>query len=230
MAGKVYWNGAEAATLSSMDDDLIAIQLPSVHKGHHSVFVQLECSKACPHPVNGSVFFAASASFQKAASASKSSEARPVAAKGTFSEALGQVRNLSCTPADVQAFLPSHFNTIAFELAGQRERAWAHKYPAEQGKHRRRKAAPSKTEVCAALAALHEELWQAVIQRPLDPDAWMNLARWLVSRGRLHAAIQGYRSALRVLASSQTGEQVHVLEYVAVVCVVVVTLTVTSLR
>lgn len=204
MAGKVYWNGAEAATLSSIDDGLIAIQLPSVHQGHHSVFVQLQCSEACPHPVNGSVFFAASASPQEADTASKSSEARPVAGQGTFFEALGKVRNLSCTSADVQAFLPSHFNTIAF----QRESAWAHKYPAEQGKHRRRKAAPSKTEVCAALAALHEELWQAVIQSPLDPDAWMNLARWLVSRGRLHAAIEGYRGALRVLASSRTAEQV----------------------
>ena len=214
MTGKVYWNGAEAATLSSMDYGLIAIQMPSLHKGHHSIFAQLVCNGACPYPVNGSVFFAASASPPGAAATrSISSDVLPDAGQTASVEALGRLRHLSCTQADVQTFLPARFHSSrsSLGLAGQRKQGGgAHTHSAEMERHTKRKAYPSDKELCSALATLHKELWQAVEEHHRDPSSWVNLARWLVSRGRVHEAIGIYQSALRVFARSKTREQVHV--------------------
>jgi hypothetical protein len=214
MAGKVFWNGEEATHLPSIDDDLVAIQLPPLHKGHHSIFVQLVCDASCPHPVNGSVFFEASAAAAgSAAPPSAPSAARP-AAGGLFTdEALERVRDLTCTQADLDAFLPGHFSSADRRPPSESalpggSAGGSNSMEAGEQMGRPRRAFPSETELCAALAALHAELWQAVEQRPHDHKAWGGLARWLVSRGRVRSAVGLYRTALRLFTSATTGRQV----------------------
>lgn len=213
MAGKVFWNGEEATGLSAIDNDLVAIQLPPLHKGHHSIFAQLVCDALCPHPVNGSVFFVASAApAGSAAPPSAPSAARPAAGESFTDEALDRVRDLTCTRADLDAFLPGHFSIAdrrppseSAQPGGIAERDKSMEAGEETGRPVR--ALPSETEMCATLAALHAELWQAVEQRPHDHKAWGALARWLVSRGRLRAAVGLYRTALR-LFTNETEQQV----------------------
>lgn len=109
LGGKIIWNGAEVATLPSLDSDSVHLQLPSLHSGHHSIFAQLMCDDSCPHPVNGSVFFAATAAPATPVPRTNDSANHPAVLTDADAALLLDEDSLhvACTAADVNAFLPA---------------------------------------------------------------------------------------------------------------------------
>jgi hypothetical protein len=165
---QVLWNGHVAAKLPALDTGIVSLELPALHAGHHSIFVQLLCTDAsCPHPVNGSVFFSASA-----APSPLPQGAAPAPEMHASEVVDAEIAAFECSEDDLAAFLPRH-------------------------RRRAARAKPAEGEMCRALAELHSLLVRDVQQRPADAQALAALGRFFMARRRVPSAVRLYRAALR---------------------------------
>ena len=204
---QVLWNGHVAATLPALDTGFVSLALPALHAGHHSIFVKLLCSDAsCPHPVNGSVFFSATAAPASPAQGdARAPETR--ASDAVDAEIAAEIAVFECTDDDLAAFLPHNPRRATPEKSAAPVASTGGPAACAGRQHGRTcsHGRPTKDKMCRALAALHGHLLRDVQQRPRDAQAWAALGRFFMSRRRVPAAVSLYRAALRRSRDGDSG-------------------------